>query len=39
MTENELSKIALDLGMKIHKVLGHCLLESTYEECLYLKMA
>jgi len=38
MTENELSKIVLDLGMKIHKVLGPGLLESTYEECLYYEI-
>ena len=38
MTENELSKIVLDLGMKIHKVLGPGLLESAYEECLYYEI-
>ena len=38
MTENELSKIVLDLGMKVHKVLGPGLLESAYEECLYYEI-
>jgi len=38
MTENELSKIVVDLGMKIHKVLGPGLLESAYEECLYYEI-
>ena len=36
MTENELSKIVLNLGLKVHKALGAGLLESAYEECLYL---
>ena len=35
MTENELSKIVLNLGLKVHKALGAGLLESDYEECLY----
>ena len=38
MTENELSKIIIDLGLKIHKVLGAGLLESVYEECLYYEI-
>ena len=38
MTENELSKIVFDLGIKVHKVLGPGLLESAYEECLYYEM-
>jgi len=38
MTENELSKIVFDLGMKVHKVLGPGLLESAYEECLYYEL-
>ena len=38
MTENELSKIILDLGIKVHKVLGPGLLESAYEECLYYEI-
>jgi len=38
MTENELSKIVFDSGMKVHKVLGPGLLESAYEECLYYEI-
>jgi GxxExxY protein len=38
MTENELSRIVLDLGIKVHKVLGPGLLESAYEECLYYEI-
>jgi GxxExxY protein len=38
MTENELSKIVFDLGMKVHKVLGPGLLESAYEECFYYEI-
>jgi GxxExxY protein len=38
MTENELSKIVFDLGLKVHKVLGPGLLESAYEECLYYEI-
>jgi GxxExxY protein len=38
MTENELSRIVFDLGMKVHKVLGPGLLESAYEECLYYEI-
>jgi len=38
MTENELSKIVFDSGMKVHKVLGPGLLESAYEECLYYEL-
>jgi len=34
MIENELSKIAFDAGMKIHKELGPGLLKSAYVECL-----
>ena len=34
MTENELSKIAVDCIFKVHKNLGPGLLESAYEECL-----
>ena len=35
MTENELSKVVFDAGLKVHKALGPGLLESAYEECLY----
>ena len=38
MTENELSRIVFDLGLKVHKVLGPGLLESAYEECLYYEI-
>jgi hypothetical protein len=38
MTENELSKIVFDLGIKVHKVLGPGLLESAYEEWLYYEI-
>jgi len=38
MTENELSKIAFDAGMNVHKALGPGLLESAYEECLYYEL-
>jgi GxxExxY protein len=34
MTENELSRIIFDSGLKVHKALGPGLLESTYEVCL-----
>lgn len=38
MTENELSKIVFDAGLKVHRALGPGLLESAYEECLYFKL-
>jgi len=38
MTENQLSKIVLDAGIKIHRALGPGLLESAYEECLYYEL-
>ena len=38
MTENELSKIIFELGMKIHKKLGAGLFESVYEECLFYEL-
>jgi GxxExxY protein len=34
MTENELSRIIFDSGLKVHKALGPGLLESAYEVCL-----
>ena len=34
MTENEISKVVLDLCIKIHRTLGPGLLESAYEDCL-----
>ncbi|MBP9097221.1 MAG: GxxExxY protein [Ferruginibacter sp.] len=38
MTENELSKIVFECGLKVHKALGPGLLESAYEECLYYEL-
>lgn len=38
MTENELSKIVFDCGLKIHRALGPGLLESAYEECLFYEL-
>ncbi len=38
MTENQLSKIVFDLGLKIHKKLGPGLFETVYEECLFYEL-
>jgi GxxExxY protein len=38
MTENELSRIVFDAGLKVHKALGPGLLENAYEECLYYEI-
>ncbi|MGV3528181.1 MAG: GxxExxY protein [Flavisolibacter sp.] len=38
MTENEISKLVFDAGLKVHKQLGPGLLESAYEECLYFEL-
>ncbi len=38
MTENELSRIIFELGMKIHRKLGAGLFESVYEECLFYEL-
>ncbi|MFN1219036.1 GxxExxY protein [Chryseobacterium kwangjuense] len=38
MTENELSKIVFDIGLKIHKKLGAGLFEHVYEECLWYEL-
>jgi len=35
MTENELSKVIVDVAYKVHTKLGPGLLESVYEEILY----
>jgi len=35
MTENEISKIIVDVAYKVHSKLGPGLLESVYEEILY----
>ena len=39
MTENELSRIVFEAGLKVHRALGAGLLESAYEECLYYELA
>jgi len=38
MTENEIAKIVFEKGLKVHKVLGPGLLESSYQECLYYEL-
>jgi GxxExxY protein len=38
MTENEISKIVFDCGLKVHRALGPGLLESAYEECLFFEL-
>lgn len=38
MTENELSKIVFDIGLKIHRKLGAGLFEHVYEECLWYEL-
>jgi GxxExxY protein len=37
MTENEISKIIVDVAYKVHSKLGPGLLESVYEEILYFE--
>ena len=37
-TENELSKVAIDAAMLVHKNLGPGLLESAYKECLFYEL-
>jgi GxxExxY protein len=39
MTENELSKVVFDCGLKVHRALGPGLLESAYEACLFYELA
>ena len=39
MTEDQLSKIALDCAMRVHTALGAGLLESAYEECLFYEFS
>ncbi|MCL1667658.1 GxxExxY protein [Elizabethkingia ursingii] len=34
MTENEISKVVIDAGLKVHKALGMGLYETVYEQCL-----
>jgi GxxExxY protein len=38
MTENEISRIVFELGMKVHRTLGPGLLEGSYEDCLYYEL-
>lgn len=38
MTENEISKIVFEYGLKIHRKLGIGLYESIYEECLFYEL-
>ena len=38
MTENELSKIVFETGLKIHRKLGAGLFEHVYEECLFYEL-
>jgi len=38
MTENELSRQVIGIGMKVHSGLGPGLLESSYKECLFYKL-
>jgi len=38
MTENEISKIIFDSGLKIHRKLGTGLYERVYEGCLYYEL-
>lgn len=38
MTENELSKVVFEAGLKIHKKLGAGLFENVYEECMFYEL-
>lgn len=38
MNENEISKVVFDSALKVHKILGPGLLESTYQECLFYEL-
>lgn len=38
MTENELSKVVFETGLKIHKKLGAGLFEHVYEECVFYEL-
>ncbi|MFS4428381.1 GxxExxY protein [Chryseobacterium sp. GVT01B] len=38
MTENELSKVVFEAGLKIHKKLGAGLFEHVYEECMFYEL-
>ncbi len=39
MTEDQLSKVAIDCAMRVHTMLGAGLLESAYEECLFYELS
>lgn len=39
MTENEISKVVFEAGLKVHRALGPGLLESSYEECLFYELS
>lgn len=39
MKENEITEIIIGCAIKVHKKLGHSLLESAYEECLYYELS
>ncbi len=38
MTENELSRIVIGSGLKVHSALGPGLLESAYSACLHYEL-
>lgn len=38
MTENEIARIVLDAGLKVHRQPEPGLLKSAYEECLYFEL-
>lgn len=38
MTENEISKIVFESGLKIHRKLGIGLFETIYEKCLFYEL-
>jgi len=38
LTENQISKLIVDRSLKVHRALGPGLLESSYENCLYLEL-
>ncbi len=38
MTENQISGIVIDAGIKLHRMLGPGLFEKVYEECLFYEL-
>ena len=38
MTENEISTMAINAAIEVHKTLGPGLLESSYEICLFYEL-